>query len=154
MGCFNEIAGTNNETLAASCRIRHLDRVSDLSLGQPAICGFPAAGIWNPPGLAHFIAMGFMLAAMIRPKAAEMDTSAILRSMVLLVPVLYSMGMPDTMLGNQAFKKRFIGTNNGAISRQAPSIFSLRNLKTIRTLRHHRKKQKAPRRNASGANHP
>jgi uncharacterized membrane protein YcgQ (UPF0703/DUF1980 family) len=74
--------------------------------------------------LAHFIAMGFMLAAMIRPKTEEMDTSTILRSLVLLVPVLYYAAMPDAMLGNQAFKKRFIGTNNGAISRQAPSILS------------------------------
>ena len=41
-----------------------------------------------------------------------------------LVPVLYYAAMPDAMLGNQAFKKRFIGTNNGAISRQAPSILS------------------------------
>jgi hypothetical protein len=38
--------------------------------------------------LALFIAMGFMLAAMIRPKKEEMDTSAVLRSLVLLVPVL------------------------------------------------------------------
>ncbi len=74
--------------------------------------------------LAHFIAMGFMLAAMIRPKAAEMDTSAVLRSLVLLVPVLYFAAMPDAMLGNQAFKKRFIGTKNGAIGRQTPSILS------------------------------
>ena len=68
--------------------------------------------------VAHFVAMGFMLAAMIRPKTSEMDVPAILRALVLLVPVLYSMAMPDTMLGNQAFKKRFIGTHNGAISRQ------------------------------------
>jgi uncharacterized repeat protein (TIGR03943 family) len=74
------------------------------------------------PALAHFIAMGFMLATMIRPKAEGMDSSAVLRSLVLLVPVLYYAAMPDSMLGNQAFKKRFIGTNNGAISRQAPSI--------------------------------
>jgi hypothetical protein len=72
--------------------------------------------------LAHFIAMGFMIAAMIRPKAAEIDTPAILRALVLLVPVLYFMAMPDVMLGNQAFKKRFIGTNTGAIGRQAPSV--------------------------------
>ena len=74
--------------------------------------------------LAHFIAMGFMLAAMIRPKAAETDTSAVLRSLVLLVPVLYYAAMPEAMLGNQAFKKRFIGTNNGAISRQSPFMLS------------------------------
>ncbi len=74
--------------------------------------------------VAHFVAMGFMLAAMIRPKTSEMDVPAILRALVLLVPVLYSMAMPDTMLGNQAFKKRFIGTHNGAISRQAPPMLS------------------------------
>ncbi|MGD9247557.1 MAG: TIGR03943 family protein, partial [Desulfobacteraceae bacterium] len=72
--------------------------------------------------LAYFIAMYFMFAAIIRPKTEEMDTSAVLRSLVLLVPVLYFVAMPDAILGNQAFKKRFIGTNNGAISRQAPSI--------------------------------
>ena len=74
--------------------------------------------------LALFIAMGFMLAAMIRPKTEEMNTSAVLRSLVLLVPVLYFVAMPEAILGNQAFKTRFIGTNNGAIGRQAPSILS------------------------------
>jgi uncharacterized repeat protein (TIGR03943 family) len=74
--------------------------------------------------VAHFIAMGFMLAAMIRPRAAEVDTSAILRALVLLVPVLYFAAMPDTMLGNQAFKKRFIGTNNAFIGRQPPAMSS------------------------------
>jgi uncharacterized repeat protein (TIGR03943 family) len=35
------------------------------------------------------------------------------------------MVMPDTMLSNQAFKKRFIGTNNRAINRQEQStLFS------------------------------
>jgi putative membrane protein len=72
--------------------------------------------------LAHFIAMGFMIAAMVRTKTTEIDLHAIFRSLVLLVPVLFFIAMPNTMLGNQAFKKRFIGTNNGAISRQAPSI--------------------------------
>ena len=74
--------------------------------------------------LAHFIAMGFMLAAMIRPKTEELGTSAVLRSLVLLVPVFYFMAMQNATLGNQAFKKRFIGINNGAISRQAPSMLS------------------------------
>ncbi len=74
--------------------------------------------------VAHFVAMGFMLAAMIRPKTAVMDLPAVLRTLVLLVPVLYSMAMPDTMLGHQAFKKRFIGTNNAALSRQASPMLS------------------------------
>jgi putative membrane protein len=43
--------------------------------------------------LAHFIAMGFMLAALIHPNAAQMDTSTILRSLVLLVPVLYDVAI-------------------------------------------------------------
>lgn len=76
--------------------------------------------------IAHFIAMGFMLAAMIRPKAAGMGISAILRALVLLVPVLYAMVMPDTMLGNRAFKNRFIGTTNGTIGRQDQSVRSSR----------------------------
>jgi uncharacterized repeat protein (TIGR03943 family) len=74
--------------------------------------------------VAHFIAMGFMLAAMIRPKTTKMDVPAILRTLVLIVPVLYSMAIPDTMLGSQAFKKRFIGTDNGAINRKTPSMLS------------------------------
>jgi uncharacterized repeat protein (TIGR03943 family) len=75
--------------------------------------------------IAQFVAMGFMLAAMIRPKTTEMNLAVILRALVLLVPVLYSMVMPDTTLSNQAFKKRFIGTKNGAMGRQAPStLFS------------------------------
>jgi uncharacterized repeat protein (TIGR03943 family) len=74
--------------------------------------------------LAHFIAMGFMFAAMVRPKAEGMETSAVLRSLVLLVPILYFVAMPDAMLGNQAFMKRFIGINNGEISRQTPLILS------------------------------
>jgi len=71
--------------------------------------------------IAHLIAMGFLLAAMIRPKTTEINMPAVLRALVLLIPVLYTMVMPDTMLSNQAFKKRFIGTNNGAISRQGSS---------------------------------
>ena len=73
--------------------------------------------------VAHFIAMGFMIAAIVRPKTTELSVPAILRTLVLLVPVLYSIAMPDAMLGHQAFKKRFIGTNNGAISRQEQSTF-------------------------------
>ena len=59
--------------------------------------------------VAHFIAMGFMLAAMTRPRTTETDVSAIWRTLVLLVPILYAMAIPDAILGNQAFKKRFNG---------------------------------------------
>ena len=37
---------------------------------------------------------------------------------------MHAMDMPDTMLGNQAFKKRFIGNNNGVISRHASPLLS------------------------------
>jgi len=75
--------------------------------------------------VAHFVAMGFMIAAIVRPKTTEMRVPTILRALVLLVPVLYSVAMPDAMLGNQAFKKRFIGNNSGAVSRQEQStLFS------------------------------
>ncbi|MGD9289336.1 MAG: TIGR03943 family protein [Desulfobacterales bacterium] len=76
--------------------------------------------------IAQFVAMGFMLAAMVRSKTTEMNLAAILRALVLLVPVLYLMVMPDTTLSNQAFKKRFIGTNNGTVGRQAPTMLSSR----------------------------
>ena len=75
---------------------------------------------------AHLIAMGFMLAAMVRPKAAELDMSAVLRALVLLVPVLYAVVMPDTMLGNQAFKKRFIGNANPVVGRRNQSMPSFK----------------------------
>ena len=72
--------------------------------------------------MAHFIAMGFMIAAMVRPETEEIDLSALFRAIVLLVSVLYSVAMSDSMLGNHAFKKRYIGTGNGVIGRQAPSM--------------------------------
>jgi uncharacterized repeat protein (TIGR03943 family) len=74
--------------------------------------------------IAHLIAMGFMLAALIRATKTEINEPAVLRALVLLIPVLYTIVMPDTMLSSQAFKKRFIGTNNGAVSRQEPSTLS------------------------------
>lgn len=78
--------------------------------------------------LALLIAAGFLLAAMIRPKsggpkAEGIDTSAVLRSLVLLVPVLYYAALPDGTLGRQAFQKRFVGThidsNEGAAGPEA-----------------------------------
>lgn len=74
--------------------------------------------------IAHFIAMGFMTTAMTRSKAPEMNASTILRTLVLLVPIIYSMVIPDAMLGNQAFKKRFLGTANDATGRQDQSMSS------------------------------
>ena len=76
--------------------------------------------------LAHLIAMGCMLTAMVRSMEPETDNSAALRSLVLLVPILYSMAVPNPMLGNQAFKKRFTGNATGYLGRQERSGISSR----------------------------
>jgi len=73
--------------------------------------------------VAALISLGFMLAAIIRPHVIKMDMCAIVRSLVLLVPVLYFAAMPDTTLGNQAFRKRFTGTGAAAVSRQELTVF-------------------------------
>ncbi len=70
--------------------------------------------------VALVVALGFMLASILRAKASKLDLSAVLRALVLLTPVLYFMAMPDAMLDHQAFKKRFIGPHGGAIGQQAP----------------------------------
>ncbi|MFH1153858.1 MAG: TIGR03943 family protein [Pseudomonadota bacterium] len=59
--------------------------------------------------IAHFIAMGFMLTSITRDRKPELDFSSVLRVLVLLVPVVYMMTIPDTMLGYQAFKSRYVG---------------------------------------------
>jgi uncharacterized repeat protein (TIGR03943 family) len=64
--------------------------------------------------VAHFVAMGFMVAATARSKVPQMNASTLFRALVLLVPILYAFVMPDTMLGHQAFKKRFVGIQQGA----------------------------------------
>lgn len=74
--------------------------------------------------IAHFIAMGFMITAISRSEARKMDASEVLRTLILLVPILYSLFMPNAMLGNQAFKKRFIGPSAEAAGRRSPFIRS------------------------------
>lgn len=66
--------------------------------------------------LALIIAFGFMFIAFVRPGAKEISFSAIMRLMVLLVPVLYYVVMPNASLGEQAFDKRFVGVSKGAVS--------------------------------------
>jgi putative membrane protein len=73
--------------------------------------------------LAHFIALAFLLAAVTRSEKPALDLSSILRTLVLLVPIVYAVVMPDTMLGQQAFKTRFVGTANGSL-RQSPAELS------------------------------
>jgi putative membrane protein len=69
-------------------------------------------------GLAHFIAMGFMLAAMTRERPAKVDFPSVMRAAVLLLPIVYLMITPDTMLGSTAFKNRFVGNSSLALTRQ------------------------------------
>jgi uncharacterized repeat protein (TIGR03943 family) len=71
--------------------------------------------------LALFIAMGFLVAALIRRSTTEMDLSGVLRALVLLLPILYLIIMPDTMLGSKAFKNRYIGPTNMTMGRQYKS---------------------------------
>jgi putative membrane protein len=59
--------------------------------------------------LAHFIAMGFMIAALPGERPARLDFNAALRAVVLLVPIIYLMSMPAAMLGSRAFTNRFVG---------------------------------------------
>lgn len=80
--------------------------------------------------IGHFIAMGFSIAATVRSETERMDMSAVLRALTLLVPIVYSMAIPDAMLGNQAFKKRFTGTANLAVGRSGRSLPALPDAET------------------------
>jgi uncharacterized repeat protein (TIGR03943 family) len=80
--------------------------------------------------IAHFIAMGFGIAATVRSETARMDMSAVLRALTLLVPIVYFMAIPDAMLGDQAFKKRFTGIANPAVGRSDRSIPALSEAET------------------------
>jgi uncharacterized repeat protein (TIGR03943 family) len=67
--------------------------------------------------LAHFIAMGFMLAAVGRKRIAETDFSGVVRGLVLLLPVLYLFAMPDSMLAGNTFKNRFVGPSKDTVGK-------------------------------------
>jgi uncharacterized repeat protein (TIGR03943 family) len=74
--------------------------------------------------LALVIAVRFTLSAITTDRTTETDFSDILRALVLLVPLLYLMIMPDAMLGSNAFKNRFIGPTNITMDRQDQSWLS------------------------------
>jgi putative membrane protein len=59
--------------------------------------------------LAHFTAMAFMIAAMTGQHPQKMHVSGLLRALILLLPLLYLVIMPDTGLDGSAFKNRYIG---------------------------------------------
>ena len=111
--------------MAGACCIRRSGRFFLLYLvvtAQYTLFLRPAFGILL--ALAHFIAMGFMLAAVIRPRKKPVDASTAVRALVLLVPVLYYLATPNGRLGSQAFNKRFTGTGNGVAARQLELTFS------------------------------
>ena len=64
--------------------------------------------------LAHFIAMGFMIAALPGSHHTHLDLGGVLRASVLVVPILYLASLPGNTLGSHAFTNRFIGTSNMA----------------------------------------
>jgi putative membrane protein len=59
---------------------------------------------------AVFIAMSFMIAAVAENRKTDADISTTLRAAVLLLPLVFLIGVPDAMLGELAFKNRFVGT--------------------------------------------
>lgn len=72
----------------------------------------PEFGLLLVPAL--FIAMGFMIAAIAGNRTTHTDVSTALRAAVLLLPLVFLIGAPDAMLGELAFKNRFVGT--GAVA--------------------------------------
>ena len=68
----------------------------------------PEFGLLLVPAL--FIAMGFMIAAIAGNRTTDADVSTGLRAAVLLLPLVFLIGTPDAMLGELAFKNRFVGT--------------------------------------------
>jgi hypothetical protein len=89
--------------------------------------------------LAYFIAMGLMIAAMIRPKTKQIDIPAVFRALVLLVPVFYFVAMPDAMLGNQTFKRDSSEPQTAVSASERLPCFRHRGPKTILVLRHFQK---------------
>jgi len=70
---------------------------------------------------AVFIAMGFMIAAIAGNRTTDVDVSTALRAAVLLLPLVFLIGAPNAMLGELAFKNRFLGTGTIASNSQKPS---------------------------------
>jgi uncharacterized repeat protein (TIGR03943 family) len=60
--------------------------------------------------LAVFITMGFMITAIAGNWTTEVDLSTALRAAILLLPLVFLIAAPDAMLGERAFKNRFVGT--------------------------------------------
>jgi uncharacterized repeat protein (TIGR03943 family) len=70
---------------------------------------------------AVFIAMSFMIAAIAGNRTTDVDVSTALRAAVLLLPLVFLIGAPSAMLGELAFKNRFVGTDTIASNAREPS---------------------------------
>jgi len=70
---------------------------------------------------AVFIAMGFMIAAVAGYRTNDADVSSAMRVAVLLLPLVFLIVAPDAMLGEQAFKNRFVGTGTIAANSRESS---------------------------------
>lgn len=79
----------------------------------------PEFGLLLVPAL--FIAMGFMIAAITGNRTTQTDVSTALRAAVLLLPLVFLIGAPDAMLGELAFKNRFVGTGTIASNAREPT---------------------------------
>jgi hypothetical protein len=75
---------------------------SDLSIGQPAICGIPSAGIWPAFGLGALYRHGLHDCGHDSSENDRDGCACYLRSLVLLVPVLYFMAMPEYHAGQSS----------------------------------------------------
>lgn len=61
-------------------------------------------------GLAHFVALGCMLALLCVPTTARRGPAGVLRLLIVLLPLVSIMGLQQNMqLSGQSFKKRFLG---------------------------------------------
>ena len=67
--------------------------------------------------LAHFISMGFMIAALPVERPGNLNMGGVLRVAVLLVPILYLISLPTDMLGSHVFSNRFVGTPEVTVKR-------------------------------------
>jgi putative membrane protein len=71
--------------------------------------------------IALFVSVGFMIASMPGKRNLSIDFSGVVRALVLLLPILYLMTMPDATLGTNSFKNRFLGPASMVTDRPAGS---------------------------------
>jgi len=68
--------------------------------------------------LALFIALGFAFSGILYAKELHVDFPLILRALILLLPIVFLLVMPEAHLGKDAFKTRFTGSASMTFDRQ------------------------------------